>query len=198
MNTSDAKSTGVSLEEDFPLHFSEWLKRRRQGLDLTQEQLAQRASCSVFAIRKMESGERQPSRQLARMLAQALELPCEEQAVFIKAARGEVSMERLISPARTPSRDPQPADKSDPLPVNLPRALTPFIGREPELSALGQMLHDPQCSLLTIVGPGGLEKHGWQLKLPHAKETYSPMVFGLCPLPRSVHLNISSRRLPMH
>ena len=145
-------------EEDFPLHFSEWLKCRRQELDLTQEQLAKRASCSVFAIRKMESGERQPSRQLAKTLAQALEISGEDQAIFIKVARGELSMERLASLAHTPSRESRPAVTSSLLPVHLPKALTPYIGREPELTALGQMLCDPQCSLLTIVGPGGIGK----------------------------------------
>src|SRR5512141_250235 len=128
MNTSDAKATSFSSgEENFPLHFSEWLKRRRQELDLTQEQLAQRASCTVFAIRKMESGERRPSRQLAVLLITALEIPCEDQAVFIKVARGELSMERLASLARTPSGESEPAVTSSP--VNLPKALTPFIGR---------------------------------------------------------------------
>jgi predicted ATPase/transcriptional regulator with XRE-family HTH domain len=159
MNTSDAKATSFSSgDEDFPLYFSEWLKRRRQELDLTQEQLAQRASCSVFAIRKIESGERQPSQQLARTLAQSLEIPSEDQAAFIKVARGELNIERLASLAHTSSGASQPAVDVSPLPVNLPRALTPFIGREPELSALSQMLHDPQCSLLTIVGPGGIGK----------------------------------------
>ena len=159
MNTSDAKTAGfASDEEDFPLHFSEWLKRRRQELDLTQEQLAQRASCSVFAIRKIESGERQPSRQLARTLAGSLEIPCEEQASFIKAARGELSTERLPSLARTSSPTAQPAVKSNSPPINLPKPLTPFIGREPELFALGGLLCDPQCLLLTIVGPGGMGK----------------------------------------
>ena len=90
MNTSDAKATSFSSgEEDFPLSLSEWLKRRRQELDLTQEQLAQRASCSVFAIRKMESGERQPSRQLAGLLAKALEISTENQSTFIQVAREE-------------------------------------------------------------------------------------------------------------
>src|SRR5512132_4043646 len=129
MNTSDAKATSFSSgEENFPVHFSEWLKHRRQELDLTQEQLANRASCSVFAIRKIEMGERRPSRQLARTLAQSLEIPCEEQGVFIKAARGELSPERLASLARTPAPNSQPALTSSPLPVNLPKALTPFIG----------------------------------------------------------------------
>src|SRR5512147_1271216 len=96
MTTSDAKATDFSSdEEDFPLHFSEWLKRCRQELDLTQEQLAQRASCSVFAIRKMESGERRPSRQLAESLAKALEIPAESQPTFIQVARGERSVECL-------------------------------------------------------------------------------------------------------
>ena len=159
MNTSDAKAASFSSgEEEFPLSLSEWLKCRRQELDLTQEQLAQRVSCSVFAIRKMESGERRPSRQLAELLAKALEIPCEDQAVFIKAARGELSMERLASLAPTPSRESEPAVASSLLPVNLPKALTPFIGREPELSTLDQLLCDPQCFLLTIVGPGGIGK----------------------------------------
>ena len=80
MTTSDAKARILSTGENSPLYFSEWLKRRRQELGLTQEQLARRASCSVFAIRKIEMGERRPSRQLAGLLAQALEIPREDQA----------------------------------------------------------------------------------------------------------------------
>jgi len=161
MTKNGEKAISVSsLEEDFPLHFSEWLKSRRQELDLTQGQLAQRASCSVFAIRKIEAGERRPSQQLARMLAQSLEIPTENQTTFVKVARGELSMERLAFLARISSRDSQPAVNSSSLSSssNLPRALTPFIGRELELSAIGQLLCDPQCSLLTIVGPGGIGK----------------------------------------
>ena len=141
-------------EEDFPLHFSEWLKRRRQARDLTQAELARRISCSVFTLRKIEGGERRPSRQLAELLAQVLEIPVEDQATFIKVARGELSVEKLARLARAAS----PPASSNALPINLPRALTPFIGREPELAALGQLLGDPQCSLLTIVGPGGIGK----------------------------------------
>jgi len=159
MTKSDAKANSFSSgEEIFPPCFSEWLKRRRQELDLTQEQLARSASCSVFAIRKLESGERRPSRQLAGMLARSLEIPPEDQADFIKAARGELSMERWASLARRPSRDSRPAVASSPHPTNLPKGLTPFIGREPELSALGELLCDPGCLLLTIVGSGGIGK----------------------------------------
>lgn len=153
MNASDASTTGFSSgEEDLPLCFSEWLKRRRQQLDLTQEQLARCASCSVFALRKMESGERRPSRQLAGTLARSLEIPVEYHDTFIRVARGELGVERLSFPARAPSTG------SGAIPGNLPKVLTPFIGREPELSALGGLLCDPQCFLLTLVGPGGIGK----------------------------------------
>ncbi len=95
MITRDAERTIFS--ENSPLCFSEWLKHRRQELDLTQEQLAKHASCSVFAIRKIETGERRPSRQLAGLLAQSLEIPSEDQTTFIKVARGELNVERLRS-----------------------------------------------------------------------------------------------------
>jgi transcriptional regulator with XRE-family HTH domain len=50
-----------------------WIKQRRKTLDLTQEGLAQRAGCSVFALRKIESDGRRPSRQLAELMADALD-----------------------------------------------------------------------------------------------------------------------------
>src|SRR5512135_2233455 len=112
MTTNDAKWTSFSVdEENSHLCFSEWLRSRRQELDLTQEQLAKRTSCSVFAIRKIELGERRPSRQLAELLSKSLEIPSENQATFIKAARGELSMERLASLAPGSSRDSPPAVK---------------------------------------------------------------------------------------
>lgn len=155
MTTSDAGGTNFSIdEEDVPLFFSEWIRRRRQQLDLTQEQLAKRACCSVFAIRKIEMGERRPSRQLAGLLSQALEISPEDQATFVQIARGELGVERLPSTVHDAKFD----GKSGATPGNLPRPLTPFIGREPELTALRQMLQDPQCSLITIVGPGGIGK----------------------------------------
>lgn len=41
---------------------------------------------------------------------------------------------------------------------NLPVQLTPFIGREQELDDLGQLITDPECRCLTLVGPGGIGK----------------------------------------
>jgi predicted ATPase/DNA-binding SARP family transcriptional activator len=41
---------------------------------------------------------------------------------------------------------------------NLPGQLTPFIGREEELAQIDDRLEDPDCRLLTLVGPGGSGK----------------------------------------
>ena len=67
--------------------FGYWLRRRRRALDLTQEALAKRVSCSGFSIRKIEADERRPSRRLAERLAEALAIPDDERRDFLDAAR---------------------------------------------------------------------------------------------------------------
>jgi len=58
-----------------------------------------------------------------------------------------------IKPA---AEEPQPSP-SAPL-KNLPIQLTPFIGREADLEHLGQMLTNPECRCINLVGPGGIGK----------------------------------------
>jgi predicted ATPase/DNA-binding CsgD family transcriptional regulator/tetratricopeptide (TPR) repeat protein len=41
---------------------------------------------------------------------------------------------------------------------SLPAQLTPFLGRQAELSQIDQLLHSPECRLLTLLGPGGIGK----------------------------------------
>jgi predicted ATPase/DNA-binding CsgD family transcriptional regulator len=47
----------------------------------------------------------------------------------------------------------QPRKRTD-----LPRSLTPFIGREEELAGIMQRLQNPTCRLLSVIGPGGVGK----------------------------------------
>ncbi|MCA9929452.1 MAG: hypothetical protein KC419_13275, partial [Anaerolineales bacterium] len=42
--------------------------------------------------------------------------------------------------------------------LHLPQQRTPFIGRMCEISELQQLLADPACRLLTLVGSGGIGK----------------------------------------
>lgn len=155
-----------------PTSFGNWIKRRRKALDLTQEELAERAGCSIFALRKIESGIRKPSKQLAGLLAAALEIPEQEQPLFIRVARGDLNLERLSLSNQGKPRDsiselliltPSPdsfGTKMDlePATHNLPIPATPLLGREPELAALERIFKDPQCRLMTLTGMGGIGK----------------------------------------
>src|SRR5438105_3509477 len=75
--------------------FGQWLKKRRQGLRLTQRELAARVYCSVPMIKKIEADERNPSPELARLLAISLQIPEGEHKLFTEIARGERSVEGL-------------------------------------------------------------------------------------------------------
>jgi predicted ATPase/class 3 adenylate cyclase/Tfp pilus assembly protein PilF len=80
--------------------FGRWLQRRRKALDLTQGELARRVGCAVETLRKIEADARRPSRQIAERLADALELPKAEGAAFVRAARPELSVDRLAPPTQ--------------------------------------------------------------------------------------------------
>ncbi len=41
---------------------------------------------------------------------------------------------------------------------NLPLHLTPFVGREAEINELEKIVADPECRLVSIIGPGGIGK----------------------------------------
>jgi transcriptional regulator with XRE-family HTH domain len=82
-------------KHECPITVGEWIRGRRKALDLTQEELALRAGCSKFALRKIEAGERRPSNQLAGLLTGALEISLEDQQMFTRVSRGEPNLERL-------------------------------------------------------------------------------------------------------
>ena len=102
--------------------FGYWLRRRRKALDLTQDALAQKVSCSQAAIKKIEADERRPSKALAQRLAEHLAIPAPERAVFLQAARAPRISDHL---------------PLDVLPVALASTLageqkSPFVGRSNE------------------------------------------------------------------
>ena len=137
--------------------FGEWLQGQRNERRLTRQEFAQRVGCSVAMLRKVETDERRPSAQIAGLIANALEIPAAQHATFVRVARGELGTDRLghlstllhppgVSPTSAASRK------------NLPVLPTPLIGRHRELADLHQLISDPQCRMLTLVGPGGIGK----------------------------------------
>lgn len=66
---------------------------------------------------------------------------------------------------------------------NLPAQTTPFIGREPELARLAQLLADPACRLICLTGPGGIGKT--RLALQAAVERIGAFLNGVWFLPLS-------------
>jgi predicted ATPase/transcriptional regulator with XRE-family HTH domain len=154
-------SNGVGSGVGNGLAFSEWLRVRRKGRDLTQEELADRLGCSPETIRKFEAGGRRPSKQMAELLAEYLDVPREEWPAFVVYARsGAVVAEpemltisipaRLSATAKTPER-PRP-------PTNLFYWRTSFIGRHDEVEAVTGLLLKEEIRLLTLTGPPGIGK----------------------------------------
>ncbi len=60
---------------------------------------------------------------------------------------------------------------------NLPAQLTPFVGREEELSEIQSQLKDPDCRLLTLVGPGGIGKTRLALRAAELASEVQPPRF---------------------
>ena len=123
------------------LSFGYWLRRRRKALDLTQEALAQRVSCSGFAIRKIEADERRPSRALAERLAAVLNVPADERTAFLDAARAIRTAQRL--PLDTAPVQDGAATQAARMSGGMPRRhddLAPLVGRGDEYARLVGLL----------------------------------------------------------
>lgn len=131
--------------------FGNWVKRRRKAADLTQQDLAQRLGCSVSAIVKIEADERRPSRQVAELLAQHLEIPSDQRELFLRVARQEKAADALVDEITPVQPELRPT-------ASIPLSPSPLIGREFELTEIARLIDDPKCRLLTLTGPGGIGK----------------------------------------
>lgn len=146
-----------------PPTFGQWMKRLRAARDLTQERLAEEAACAVQTVRAFENGARRPSRPMAERLAEILQVPGAERALFIELARnasGAGSEECAAPPASAPAAPAAPRFRPA-----LP--MTTLIGRHDELMQLTQMLTSEATRLVTLVGPGGVGKSRLAGQLAH-------------------------------
>ena len=136
--------------------FGEWLKRRRKIIGLTQRELAERAYCSTVTIKKIETDQRRPSRELAVSLADALAIPEDQREIFIECARGLRPVDHLNRRIGSRVVDTEVSQVGPGTLSSLPEIPTPLIGRETELAVLRRLL--AETWLVSVVGVGGIGK----------------------------------------
>lgn len=110
--------------------FGDWVRNRRQALNLTRVQLAGKVGCAPVTVKKIEGDERKPSRQMAELLAEQLLIPRLEREVFFRKARG--ILEDRLTPLETSLHLPA-FQQQDIRPF---QPATPFVGRQIELTRL--------------------------------------------------------------
>lgn len=131
--------------------FGQWVRERRRVLRLRQAEVAQLVGCSVVLVRKIESDERQPSREIAERLARVLHLPPDEWPAFVRSARSQLAVDRLPSPGRG-AHIVQPGSAMFLVPA-LP--IQP-VGRTAAVTEIHALLG--RARLLTLSGPPGVGK----------------------------------------
>lgn len=139
---------------DDDLTFGQWLQRRRKAFHLTQQDLGNLAICAAETIRKIEADMRQPSAELARLLADALQIPESEHLTFFRFARGDSTASPGLLPMPTSGVAPRPLHA----PTNIPIPLTLLIGRQAEVEGIAALLERNAIRLVTLTGPGGVGK----------------------------------------
>lgn len=141
--------------QSYPATFGGWLKQRRKEQGIGPDKLAEIIGCSGITLIKIESGERRPSRQLAQVMAERLDIPPDERQAFIAFARMSGAGSSDVA-SESALRSPWRAAHAKL--TNLPAALTSFVGREDTLQKVSELLLRPSIRILTLVGAPGIGK----------------------------------------
>lgn len=121
--------------------FADLLRHFRNRIELTQEELAERADLSPDAVGLLERGERRrPHSDTIARLATALNLSATERTQFEAVAR---------RPAPLIAQVPQP---------QLPCPPIALVGRGEAIEAVANLFHRSGIRLVTLTGPGGIGK----------------------------------------
>jgi tetratricopeptide (TPR) repeat protein/transcriptional regulator with XRE-family HTH domain len=123
----------VAVADQPARSFAVLLRQLRAEARLTQEELAEAASLSPRSVSDLERGvTRTAHKDTAQLLAGALNLPEPVRARFVAAARGKAPPEDVLAARQgaAPGAFAAAATRS------LPRDVSAFIGRQPELRQL--------------------------------------------------------------
>lgn len=164
--------------------------RRQVELDPWREE-AHRQLMHALAMRSERSMALTQYEQCRRILAEKLGLEPEDATI---ALYEQIKNDKVIRPqgdqpsfvqAGAASIDPDAfstlAPDASTVPHNLPSDPNPLVGREVELVELATLLANPDCRLVTLVGPGGIGKT--RLGLRVAAEQVGNFEKGVCFIP---------------
>ncbi|HZW03780.1 MAG TPA: BTAD domain-containing putative transcriptional regulator, partial [Anaerolineaceae bacterium] len=132
--------------------------RRWVSLDRLNE-TAQAALIALLAASGQRSAALRQYEDLAALLRDELgaQPQAQTRALIEQVRSGALAAAGSGEPARISSPPTRPAPDRVPIRV-LPAAMTPFIGRTQETREVSELLNDPNCGLLTLIGPGGVGK----------------------------------------
>jgi predicted ATPase/DNA-binding XRE family transcriptional regulator len=143
---SNTKSDTVDKGMTEDISFGKWLRQRRRLLDLTQQAFADLVGCARSTVRRIEANDLKPSKELALILLDKLNIPESERTEWVRFARGLATTPQKSIPAFIHSRHS----------TNMPAALTSFIGRENEQNEIINLI--AKNRLVTLAGAGGIGK----------------------------------------
>ncbi|MBN1178536.1 MAG: tetratricopeptide repeat protein [Anaerolineae bacterium] len=141
--------------------------RRWLALDPLHEP-AHRMLMQLYARSGQQSAALRQYQTCVQLLERELGAPPEEETARLHQA---IRSRKLAPPAPAPPRRRH----------NLPAESTPFVGRSEELAEIARLLADPDCRLLTLVGPGGAGKT--RLSLQAAAAQADAFADGICFVP---------------
>ncbi|MEJ2209871.1 MAG: tetratricopeptide repeat protein [Anaerolineae bacterium] len=143
--------------------------RRWLALDPLQE-AAHRQLMRLYAWDGQRAAALRQYQECARILEEELGGQPEEATIRLNE---DIQVGRPPAPSGEPGQVPlAPVPRK-----NLPSRLTPFVGREAELTEIARLFQDPDCRLLTLVGPGGVGKTRLALEAAARQADFCPSLY---------------------